>query len=54
MQKIKPFISKCKLNYPLGKDDWKKFEKNNPTITLNVLLYVNRMNKNTAYKSKHN
>ena len=25
------------MNYPSGKDDWRRFEKNNPTITLNVL-----------------
>ena len=29
-----PFIKKYNwkgTNFPLGKDDWKKFEKNNPT-----------------------
>ena len=25
------------INYPSGKDNWTKFEKNNPTIALNVL-----------------
>ena len=25
------------MNYPSEKDDWKKFEKNNVTIALNVL-----------------
>ena len=37
---INPFINKYNwkgINYPSGKDDWKMFEKNNPTITLNVL-----------------
>ena len=37
---IKRFINKhCwKGNiYPLKVDDWKTFEKNNPTITLNIL-----------------
>ena len=44
MSKIKPFINKYNwkgLNYLLGKDDWKKFEKNNPTIADNV-LYVKK------------
>ena len=27
------------INYPSGKDHWKKFEKNDPPIALNV-LYV--------------
>ena len=37
---IKPFINKNNLkgkSYPSKKDDWKAFEKNNPTIALNVL-----------------
>ena len=35
-----PFIDKysCKgMNYSSGKDYWRKFEKNNPTIALDVL-----------------
>ena len=38
--KIKPFIDKQNwkgINFPSEKDDWKKFEKNNVTIALNVL-----------------
>ena len=38
--KIKPFINKYnweKINFPSEKDDWKKIEKNNVTIALNVL-----------------
>ena len=38
--KIKPFIDKYNwegIDYPSEKDYWKKFEKNNLTITLNVL-----------------
>ena len=31
------------MNYLWGKDDWKKFEKNNPTVALSV-LYVKKMN----------
>ena len=42
--KIKPFINKYKwegINFPSEKDDWKKFEKNNLTVILNV-LYVKK------------
>ena len=38
--KIKPFIDKYNwegIDYPSEKRYWKKFEKNNLTITLNVL-----------------
>ena len=37
---IKPFINKYTwegINYPSKIDDWKTFEKNNPTIALNIL-----------------
>ena len=42
MTKIKPFISNYNwegTHFPLEKNDWKKFEKNNVTVTvtLNVL-----------------
>ena len=40
MTKIKPFISKYEwegINFPSEKDDWKKIEKNNVTVTLTVL-----------------
>ena len=54
--KIKPFIDNYNwegINYPSEKDDWKKFERNNLTIALNVL----RSKKEKiyrAYVSKHN
>ena len=38
--KIKHFTNKYKweeINFPSGKEDWKKYKKNNLTITLNVL-----------------
>ena len=38
--KIKPFINKYNwkgISFPSEKDTWKKFEKNNLTIALNVL-----------------
>ena len=41
--KIKPFINKYKwegTNFPSGKDDWEKFEKNNAAIALNVLYVI--------------
>ena len=39
--------------YPSKKDDWKKFEKNNLTIALNV-LYTKNLKIYYAYASKHN
>ena len=41
------------INSLLEKDDWKKFEKNNLTITLNV-LYAKKENIYPACVSKHN
>ena len=38
--RIKPFINKYiweEIHFPSGKDDWKKTEKNNVTIALNIL-----------------
>ena len=40
ISRIKPFLSKYNLNwinYPSGKDNWKKCGKNNPTVAFNVL-----------------
>ena len=54
--KTKPSINKYKWEgklLPLEKDDWKKFEKNNVTITLNV-LYVKKEKMYPAYVSKNN
>ena len=54
--KMKPFINKYnleKVNFPSEKDDWKKFEKNNVTIALNV-LYAKKGKTYPAYVSKHN
>ena len=48
MTNIKPFINKYKLegiNSPSERDDWKRFEKNNVTIALNV-LYAKKRKKN--------
>ena len=54
--KIKPFINKYNwegINFPSEKDDWKKFEKNNVTIALNV-LYAKKEKIYPGDISKHN
>ena len=54
LTKVKPFINKYKwegINIPSGKDDWKKIDKNNVAIVLNV-LYAKKIHP--AYVSKHN
>ena len=41
---VKPFINKYNwkgMNYPSKTDDWKTFEKNNPTITF-YILYIKK------------
>ena len=57
MTKIKYSIVKynCKgINYPSEKGDWKKFEKNNLTIALNVFcannekIYPGQVSRNNA------
>ena len=55
---IKPFIDQYNwkaIDFLAGIKDWKKFEKNNKEIALNI-LYVphNTKTKNLAYKSKYN
>ena len=42
-----------RINYPSKIDDWKTFEKNNPTITLNI-LYTKEKEIFPAYISKIN
>ena len=41
------------INYPSKIDDWRKFEKNNSTITLNI-LHIKEKEILPAYISKHN
>ena len=56
MTKIKPFINKYNwqgINFLSGKDGWKKFQKNNQTIALNV-LYAKKGKIYPAYISQHN
>ena len=54
---IKPFISKYNegkgLNYPTKIDDWNTFEKNNPTIAIDI-LYTKEKEICPDYISKHN
>ena len=53
--KIKRFRSKYNLegtNFPSEKDDWKEFEKNNVTFSLNV-LNGKKEKIHPAYVSKH-
>ena len=44
---IKPFVNKYiwkGINYPSKTDDWKTFQKNNPTIALNIFVYQRKRN----------
>ena len=53
---IKPFINKYMWkgkNYPSKIDDWKTFQKNIPTIALNI-LYIKEKEICRAYVSKIN
>ena len=55
---IKPFINQYNwkdIDFPAGIKDWKKLERNNKTIYLNVLFIPhNTKTVNLAYKSKYN
>ena len=55
---IKPFIDKYNwkgIDFPAGIKDWKKFERNNKTIALNILsIPHNTKTINLAYKLKYN
>ena len=58
ISKIKPFIDQYnwkEIDFPSHSKDWKKFEKNNKTIALNILFVLHKIEKmRLAYKSKHN
>ena len=41
------------MNYPSKIDDWKKFEKINATVALNI-LYIKEKEILPGYISKHN
>ena len=55
---IKPFINQYNwegIDFPAGIKDWKKFERNNKTIALNILFIThNSKTINVAHKSKYN
>ena len=55
---IMPFISQYNwegIEFPAGIKDWKRFERNNKTIALNILFVPhNEKTINLAYKSKYN
>ena len=55
---IKPFINRYNwegIDFPAGIKDWKKFERNNKTIAVNILyIPLNTKTINLAYKSKYN
>ena len=55
---IKPFINQYNwegIDFPAGLKDWKKFERNNKTIALNILfMQHNTKTIHLAYKSKYN
>ena len=58
ISKLKPYINKYNwkdIKFLSDKEDWKKFEKNNKEIALNI-LYVphNKKEIEPAYKSKYN
>ena len=58
VSKVQPFISKydwSEISFPSHANDWKKFELNNKSISLNV-LYVpdDEMTIRHVYKSKYN
>ena len=55
---IKPFVDQYNwkdIDFPPGIKEWKKFERNNKTIALNILsIPHNAKTINLAYKSKYN
>ena len=58
ISKIEPFINQYNwegIDFPAGIKDWKKFERNNKTIALNILFIPhNTKTINLACKSKYN
>ena len=55
---ITPFIDQYNwegIDFPVGIKDWKKFERDDKTIALNILYVpLNTKTINLAYKSKYN
>ena len=58
ISKIKPYIIKYnwgEIEFPVGPKDWKKFERNNKKIVLNILFVPhNTRTIRVAYRSEYN
>ena len=58
ISKWKPYINKYNwegIKFPAGPEEWKKFERDNKTIALNILFVKhNTKTISVAYKSEHN
>ena len=58
ISKLKPYINKYNwegIDFPTGSKEWKKFERNNKTIALNVLFIpCNTKTIRVAYRLEHN
>ena len=58
ISKLKPYINNYNwegIEFPAGPKDWKKFERNNKTIALNVLyIPCNTKTITVAYRSEYN
>ena len=58
ISKLKPYINKYNwkgIDFPAEPKEWKKFERNNKTIALNILFIPhNTKTIRVAYRSEHN
>ena len=58
ISKLKPYINKYNwegIDFPAGPKEWKKFERNNKTIALNILFIPhNTKTIKVAYRSERN
>ena len=58
ISKLKPYINKYNwegIEFPAGPKDWKKFERNNKTIALNILFIPHNTEIiRVAYRSEYN
>ena len=58
ISKLKPYIKKYNwegIDFPAGPKEWKKFERNNKTIALNILFIPhNTKTIRVAYRSEYN
>ena len=49
ISKLKPYVNKYnweRIEFPVGPKDWKKFERNNKTISLNILFIKHNIKNN--------